>query len=335
MSSRSHPGTIPAPVEARVNIQEAQFSPTQDSDDDNSLELDVSHDRADFRESNPAHLMVSGSGSLHLDVNKQIHSLDSVKHQVKTDPVTDLCLVNSQIPALEKSLKSSNEIHSKSYQPASGKKVQTDGSPVATSVHTQNHKASASNSTAVAENSSKSEKTPRKLIRLSTGKASYEKVSNLKRSAESLSQNEQKKKHLKTDRSGEADFSDTRKVVKRSPSSTLDTCNLSPRESSPDYLLLNDPKKREDIQSWINRLESDDPPSDSIGDFLDQNLERVIPNSGVLGLKSDNRKVIVRSSESGCLSLGETSNLNNITMTIKNDGPVKKAVVNPWKGWYS
>lgn len=38
--------------------------------------------------------------------------------------------------------------------------------------------------------------------------------------------------------------------------------------------------------------------------------------------------------DSGFLFLGDISNISGIIMTIKNDGFVKKVIVNLWKGIY-
>lgn len=168
--------------------------------------------------------------------------------------------------------------------------------------------------------------------------SSVNKHSNLKRNAESFTNSSYCSKTTKRQKTSEiSDFSDSRKVVKKlasSPSSAVDTFNLSPRESSPDpdNLLLGDLKKREDIQSWINHLESDEVPSDSLGEILDPGLDQDSEDTGNLILDRSSRRVMLHSNDSGFLSLGDTSNISGITMTIKNDGPVKKAIVNPWKG---
>lgn len=163
--------------------------------------------------------------------------------------------------------------------------------------------------------------------------SSVNKHSNLKRNAESFTNSSYCSKTTKRQKTSEiSDFSDSRKVVIKlasSPSSAVDTFNLSPRESSPDpdNLLLCDLKKREDIQSWINHLESD-----SLGEILDPDLDQDSEDAGNLILDRSSRRVMLHSNDSGFLSLGDTSNISGITMTIKNDGPVKKAIVNPWKG---
>ncbi|XP_062608177.1 transcriptional protein SWT1-like [Saccostrea cucullata] len=330
--------TTTGPILPRSNYQEAQFSPAQDSDENDSLDLELSHDGTDSGASNAFPSGTYNSANLHSGTTTQSNSLGIVNQQVKSNPVSvqqqkDQCKVKSQ-PALDKPLHPSNSVHPKSVQQDSSKIVKGKSSrpPIATNEQSQHNKAPTKKIT-FDKNSVNSENIPhKKVIKLSSQKASSEKMT-LKRSAESLSQdNKLTNKRLKADGVEEWNFCDTRKVVKRSPPSAFDTCNLSPRESSPDNLLLNDPKKREDIQSWINHLESDDPPSDPLGDFLDPTLYQGSPDSGTFSLENDNRKVLVQSHDSGFLSVGDTSNLSNITLTIKNDGPVKKAVVNPWKG---
>ncbi|XP_061189229.1 transcriptional protein SWT1-like isoform X2 [Saccostrea echinata] len=339
VSSRIKAEIRPAPILPRSNYQEAQFSPTQDSDENDSLDLELPHDGTDFCPSNSIPSVSYNSANLHSDTTKQSNPLGIVKQHVKSNTVSarqqkDLCKVQSLQTALDKPLPPSNSILPKSVQQDFCKtgKEESNRPLIASNEQIQHYKAPTKKIT-LDKNSVKSENIPhKKVIKLSSHKASSEKMT-LKRGAESLSQDDKPtNKRLKADGLEEWNFCDTRKVVKRSPPSAFDTCNLSPRESSPDNLLLNDPKKREDIQSWINHLESDDPASDPLGDFSDPTLDQGSPDSGTFSLENDNRKVLVQSYDSGFLSVGDTSNLSNITLTIKNDGPVKKAVVNPWKG---
>ena len=310
-------------------IQEAQFSPTQDSDED-SLDLEQVDETAGVYCLPQPQSHSSGDvhpGNVTVDQSFKSDKLTSCKPE-------DHCRITPRkAPVLSEQKSFSVD---KNCQPHSDNKVdeKRDGSKKVQEkckkeIFNENRNSFKSVNNLLQESKSKAVHI---LDKKSTHSADH--PTRLKRSAESISQSSSKtSKRTKTSISEVSDFSDTRKVVKRSPCSALDTFNLSPKDSSPDQdnSLLSDLKKCEDIQSWINHLESDDP-TDSFGEGSDPHPDLTTEDSRNFSLESGNRRVMVQPYDSGYLSMGDTSNLSNITMTIKNNGPVKKMAANPWKG---
>lgn len=345
-SSKSKPETRLHLLEPHTDVQEGQFSPTQDSDEEDSLDLEQQpHERANT--SSSVQSLSFGSESLrsgnsvvnqHSIVNQHEKNIKlgtrqgSNQCRVTSQPV--LCQTPELLKQKELSIGKCDQPHS-----SDSVKVKTYGS--LSDVQTTSRKKIPTNDDNLTKSGEGLTQGLQKRIGPSPEKLSSHssaKHSNLKRNAESFTNSSYCSKTTKRQKTSEiSDFSDSRKVVKKlasSPSSAVDTFNLSPRESSPDpdNLLLGDLKKREDIQSWINHLESDEVPSDSLGEILDPGLDQDSEDAGNLILDRSSRRVMLLFNDSGFLSLGDTSNISGITMTIKNDGPVKKAIVNPWKG---
>lgn len=338
VSSKSKPETRLHLLEPHTDVQEGQFSPTQDSDEEDSLDLEQQpHERANT--SSSVQSLRFGSESLRSGnsvVNQHEKNIKlgtrqgSNQCRVTSQPV--VCQTPELLKQKELSIGKCDPPHS-----SDSIKVKTYGS--LSDVQTTSRKKIPTNDDNLTKSGEGLTQGLQKRIGPSPEKLSSHssaKHSNLKRNAESFTNSSSKT--IKRQKTSEiSDFSDSRKVVKKlasSPSSAVDTFNLSPRESSPDpdNLLLGDLKKREDIQSWINHLESDEVPSDSLGEILDPGLDQDSEDTGNLILDRSSRRVMLHSNDSGFLSLGDTSNISGITMTIKNDGPVKKAIVNPWKG---
>lgn len=326
-------------LEPHTDVQEGQFSPTQDSDEEDSLDLEQQpHERANTSSS----VQSLSFGSESLRSGNSVVNQHEKNTKLGTRHGSNQCRVTPQpvVCQTPELLKQKELCIGKSDQPHSSDsiKAKTYGSSSA-DVQTPSRKKIPTNDDDLAKSGEGVTQGLQKRIGPSSEKLSSHssvKHSSLKRNAESFTNSSSKTtKRQKT--SEISDFSDSRKVVKKlasSPSSAVDTFNLSPRESSPDpdNLLLGDLKKREDIQSWINHLESDEEPSDSLGEILDPGLDQDSEDAGNLIPDRSSRRVMLHSNDSGFLSFCDTSNISGITMTIKNDGPVKKAIVNPWKG---
>lgn len=339
-SSKSKAETRLHLLEPHPDVQEGQFSPTQDSDEEDSLDLEQQpHERANTSSS----VQSLSFGSESLRSGNSVVNQHEKNIKLGTRQGGNQCRVTSQpvVCQTPELLKQKELSIGKCDQPHSSDsvKVKTYGS--LSDVQTTSRKKIPTNDDNLTKSGEGLTQGLQKRIGPSPEKLSSHssaKHSNLKRNAESFTNSYCSSKTVKRQKTSEiSDFSDSRKVVKKlasSPSSAVDTFNLSPRESSPDpdNLLLGDLKKREDIQSWINHLESDEVPSDSLGEILDPGLDQDSEDAGNLILDRNSRRVMLHSNDSGFLSLGDTSNLSGITMTIKNDGPVKKAIVNPWKG---
>lgn len=334
VSSKSKPETRLHLLEPHTDVQEGQFSPTQDSDEEDSLDLEQQpHERANTSSS----VQSLSFGSESLRSGNSVVNQHEKNIKLGTRQGSNQCRVTSQpvVCQTPELLKQKELSIGKCDPPHSSDsiKVKTYGS--LSDVQTTSRKKIPTNDDNLTKSGEGLTQGLQKRIGPSPEKlsshSSVNKHSNLKRNAESFTNSSSKT--IKRQKTSEiSDFSDSRKVVKKlasSPSSAVDTFNLSPRESSPDpdNLLLGDLKKREDIQSWINHLESD-----SLGEILDPDLDQDSEDAGNLILDRSSRRVMLHSNDSGFLSLGDTSNISGITMTIKNDGPVKKAIVNPWKG---